>query len=374
MLSCSLDQREGQYQNLKDFTEKVHQDIMDITSVVGWTVESIETDNDNRLVCPYDSSHRIGKDILDQHLEFCQWKQEGYNEFDVPLSESMLPSCSPFSIKLDASLQNKILQEAREKDPTMKVGLGERLVPRTSDRIFSDFTCDERKVLYEYVVSNTVKTDIGHDITDERSLKCQNKDKKLSFLELLVQERNLKRRRAKHRGVHTNKKSHTEILREVINQQMEFYANELTEIQPTCHETKTEDIVKTPSSNRYFDDSTQSASPSFNESPSRYRNLFLQNSQNYRKSSNSRNNHTYEHSNSKDRDKRSRDSTESWKTQKHRKRRRSHSKERNYDKKGEHWRTRHNYDRDNTKSRETEKLVDGTSYLKRSANRRRNDE
>lgn len=38
-----------------------------------------------------------------------------------------------------------------------------------------------------------------------------------------MQERNLKRRRAKHRGVHTNKKSQTEILREVINQQMETY-------------------------------------------------------------------------------------------------------------------------------------------------------
>lgn len=40
---------------------------------------------------------------------------------------------------------------------------------------------------------------------------------------MLVQERNLKRRRAKHKGVHTNKKSHVEVLREVINQQMEIY-------------------------------------------------------------------------------------------------------------------------------------------------------
>lgn len=57
----------------------------------------------------------------------------------------------------------------------------------------------------------------------------EKKDKELSFLELLVQERNLKRRRAKHRGVHTNKKSHVEILREVINQQMEIYTDYMCE-------------------------------------------------------------------------------------------------------------------------------------------------
>lgn len=57
----------------------------------------------------------------------------------------------------------------------------------------------------------------------------EKKDKDLSFLELLVQERNFKRRRAKHRGVHTNKKSHTEILREIINQQMEMYGDYISE-------------------------------------------------------------------------------------------------------------------------------------------------
>jgi len=53
----------------------------------------------------------------------------------------------------------------------------------------------------------------------------QVEDKQLSSLELLIYERNLKRRRVKHKGVHTNKKSHIEVLREVINQQMEVYAD-----------------------------------------------------------------------------------------------------------------------------------------------------
>lgn len=55
-------------------------------------------------------------------------------------------------------------------------------------------------------------------------------DTRTSLLQLLAQERNLKRRRAKHRGVHTNKKSHLEILREVIAQQMEMYQEHLADV------------------------------------------------------------------------------------------------------------------------------------------------
>jgi len=46
------------------------------------------------------------------------------------------------------------------------IGIGERLIPRTSDRLLTDFTSDERKALYDYVISNTAKPDIGQDIAD----------------------------------------------------------------------------------------------------------------------------------------------------------------------------------------------------------------
>lgn len=53
----------------------------------------------------------------------------------------------------------------------------------------------------------------------------------------MLQERNLKRRRAKHRGVHTNKKSQVEILREIINQQMEVYVDYISEQNSSQHTT-----------------------------------------------------------------------------------------------------------------------------------------
>lgn len=48
--------------------------------------------------------------------------------------------------------------------------MGERLVPRTSDRIVIDFTSEERRALYDYVIANTTKPDIGKDIADINNL------------------------------------------------------------------------------------------------------------------------------------------------------------------------------------------------------------
>ncbi|CAD1479542.1 unnamed protein product [Heterotrigona itama] len=351
MLNSAMNERESQCQNLDNFTKKIHQEIVEITSSLNWTMESIKADNDNMLVCPYDSSHQISNKILYRHLECCQWKQEGYNEFDIPLPESYLPLNSYSSIKL---------------------GSDERLIPRTSNRIFTDFTCDERKILYDYVTSNTVKPDIGHDITDIQKLKSHDKEhKKLSFLELLIQERNLKRRRAKHRGVHTNKKSHIEVLREVIQQQMKLYSDYLTE-----RTTDDKTITETQNSNNSPNDVV-------NKFPSKYNDDLTEDPQDRRGNSSSQYNKKYEHYEKSyttyPRDSKQegslRSTTESWKAQKtnvkHKhKRKRSHSKERNHDRKSKHRSTRTHH----KKSRKNEKSFDNDTYSKRSSDRRENHE
>lgn len=203
--------------------------------------------------------------------------------------------------------------------------------------------------------------------------KSQDKDdKKLSFLELLVQERNLKRRRAKHRGVHTNKRSHTEILREVINQQMELYVDYMMETHATSRGTKTTNMLDTPSSNRHIDDATETSSLPFGECSMRRCNLFLEDSQNYRGSWKSRNDQKHERSETsyirgsnghekQEKCWRSATTAESWKIQKVHKPRKSHSRE----KKDEHWSVRKNIKNSSSKSRESEKSYNGhSSYSK----------
>ncbi|CAK9812302.1 U11/U12 small nuclear ribonucleoprotein 48 kDa protein [Anthophora plagiata] len=373
MLNRTINERKDQCQNLSNFTKEINREIVEAASTLDWTIESIETDNDDRLICPYDPSHQMGKKILDQHLESCQWKQEGYDEFDVPLPESSLPFDSYSSIKLDLPLQNAILQEAKRTDSTLKIGLDERLIPRTSDRIFTDFTSDERKVLYQYVVSNTAKTDIGHDIADSCQVKCQGKeDKKLSFLELLIQERNLKRRRAKHRGVHTNKKSHTEILREVIHQQMELYVDYITETRPSSNGTKAAALTEIETTEDNHDD-VQNSAPSVNEFPSkRHRHFCVEDLQDYRESSTSRNEQKYEDfeksnaSRAKDSKQRERSSR---KAQKLHKRKKSRSRERDYDKKSKYGSSRSSYKK-YTKSNESGKALSNSTHSKRNVDRR----
>lgn len=48
--------------------------------------------------------------------------------------------------------------------------MAERLIPRTSDRLIIDLTSDERKALYDYVIANTAKPNIGQDIGDINNL------------------------------------------------------------------------------------------------------------------------------------------------------------------------------------------------------------
>lgn len=204
--------------------------------------------------------------------------------------------------------------------------------------------------------------------------KSQDKEhKKLSFLELLIQERNLKRRRAKHRGVHTNKKSHIEVLREVIQQQMELYSDYVTEARTTNHDEKT--ITEAQNSNN-------SPNNVVNEFPSKYDDDLVEDPQDRRGNCSSQYNKKYEHyeksyatypRDSKQRES-SRSTTESWKVQKtnikHKhKRKRSHSRERDHDRKSKHGSTR-----SHKKSRKSEKSFDNNTYSKRSSNRRESHE
>ena len=179
---------------------------------------------------------------------------------------------------------------------------------------------------------------------------------------MLIQERNLKRRRAKHRGVHTNKKSHIEVLREVIQQQMELYSDYLTETRTTNRDEKT--VTETQNSN----DSPNSV---VNEFPSKYNDDFIEDLQDHRGNSSSQYNKKYEHYEKSytnyPRDSKQRESlrntTESWKAQKtsvkHKhKRKRSHSKERDHNRKSKHGSTRTHH----KKSRKSEKSFDNNTH------------
>lgn len=264
--------------------------------------------------------------------------------------------------------------------------MGERLIPRTSNRIFTDFTCDERKILYDYVVANTIKPDIGHDITDIQKQNSEDKedkeDKKLSFLEVLIQERNLKRRRAKHRGVHTNKKSHTEILREVIHQQMQLYIEYITDTHTNNHTTETVTSTEIQNSDINNHVNMQNSDLLIDEFSEKYHDVFTKDLKDHYGNSISRNDkndryfeksHISHTKNSKETETYSR-TNELHKAQKSYKRKRSHSRERDYDKKNKYVSSRTHYKKNNMKSHKSEKSFDIDGHSKRNIDRRGNRE
>ncbi|KAJ8676506.1 hypothetical protein QAD02_012293 [Eretmocerus hayati] len=216
--------------DLKALIDQSNNVIKNTCDYLGWDLDKIQEKHDRYIFCPFDEGHWMPKESLEKHLQTCEWKALGYTKECVPLTESFLPPNNPSTLKFDTELQQKVLGEAREKCPNSKISVTERFIPQTSDRLFSDFTTDERRAMYDYVVANTVAPDIGEDIADINKPSDTSEDKQSkTMLELLAQERNLKRRRAKYKGVHTNKKSHTEILREIIEQQLEMFKEHLAE-------------------------------------------------------------------------------------------------------------------------------------------------
>ncbi|XP_058809449.1 U11/U12 small nuclear ribonucleoprotein 48 kDa protein-like [Phymastichus coffea] len=194
-----------------------------------WDIKDVEkVAEENYMICPFNKSHVVPEKSMHRHLESCEWSTLGYTKDCKPLPESAIPTDSPFTIKFDIELQFKVLQEAKQKNPQLNIGTDEKLIPKTSDRLTSDFTRDERKAIYEYVVAHTLAPDVGQDIADLNKPE-KKEERSASLLELIAQERNLKRRKTRYRGVHTNKKSHLEIMREVVQQQMEMYKEYLAE-------------------------------------------------------------------------------------------------------------------------------------------------
>lgn len=106
------------------------------------------------------------------------------------------------------------------------MGLDDRPIPKTADRLTSDFTVDERRILYDFVIQKTKAAPTVKVEELDMPFKKEEKERPKTYLERLAAERDAKRRKVSKK-VHTNRKSHVEIMREVIQNQMELYEEHL---------------------------------------------------------------------------------------------------------------------------------------------------
>lgn len=183
----------------------------------------------------------------------------------------------------------------------------------------------------------------------------EQENKELSITELLLLERNLKRRRAKHRGVHTNKKSQVEILKEVINQQMEIYMDYISEQNSSGQITNDKSINVNESNYKTTQNGTEPDIYTSHNSSQNYDNLEDGDDQHYTTKDSLKRKHSRErsHYRSNDRDKPDRYSNEyneTYRRHKHSKHRKSsHSSDRKSHKKSKHRSKRKHKDRHDEK-------------------------
>ncbi|KAG8228700.1 hypothetical protein J437_LFUL008689 [Ladona fulva] len=230
-MSIDISAREQELRELRQFICNARKRIKDITAELQWEPKSLENGKE-MVLCPLDEGHVISKANLEEHLEKCKMRKEGYDPEDVQFPPISADPSSASVLKIDRKLQASILKQAWESKPYMLTGyhgeVDDRQVPWSSDRFMSTFTPDEKSALHSHVIANTVGPGEGKDIPlNDQDLEINYKNKKeekkeKTPLEKLIEERDAKRRK-EGKKVHINRKTHTEIIREVILNQMEVY-------------------------------------------------------------------------------------------------------------------------------------------------------
>ncbi|ESO87722.1 hypothetical protein LOTGIDRAFT_166309 [Lottia gigantea] len=235
-----LNKRRKYLEDLKTFLTEQQEKISLTLEQLGWTPEHFIKPQ-NKVTCPYNPSHILPESSLDKHLETCQWLSKGvprYQLRDVLGEKERLKNTPISTIQLDECKLNGILWNKAVKSG--QVYTGQRKLPVTPEDDSIILTPDERLAVHEYVVSEAQSQGIMMNVEKDEHLtidwqkvikkgvlESETSDK-LTPLEKMQALRDFKRRRQKYRAknVHITRKSYTEIIREVISNQVEMWGAE----------------------------------------------------------------------------------------------------------------------------------------------------
>lgn len=233
-----IERRKRKLTRLKYFinrTEKAVTEVLDRLKLDREQPELLVNDNLPLAKCPYNSNHMIPEKSLQRHSEICKWKQNGYLVEDIKsaLSNTFTYEKKPevVFVPVNEGALNLILEKCANQQGLVyePSDMTQRTMPLTHDRETAEFSREERLAIYEYVVekgkqARKHQTEVKDLAFDWECTSENVNNKKKSKLEMLAEVRDLKRRRQTYRGknVHTGKKSYSEIVKEVIGNQMEL--------------------------------------------------------------------------------------------------------------------------------------------------------
>ncbi|XP_055677873.1 uncharacterized protein LOC129786712 [Lutzomyia longipalpis] len=210
---------------IKDFEEEITQKVNEILKELNWDRETLMKNYAKKQEC----EKKLKKNDPEEHVQYSEDYQEFYR--------GRIPS-----LIIDKDLQVKIIEDAKKANPGMSLmfpveDLGARNLPKSPDDVLFNYTREEKLALYEYAAGNMkIKPE------DEKSymLKMpeESSSKSMTFADVVDMERQLKRRRMKHRTTKEPPLSYNETIRKLINTQTEAWESYLKQSQEAISEPK----------------------------------------------------------------------------------------------------------------------------------------
>nr|XP_004666210.1 U11/U12 small nuclear ribonucleoprotein 48 kDa protein [Jaculus jaculus] len=279
---------------LGEFVESCCRTLEEVTASLGWSLDQLDPGpeaaaEDEIVICPYDSHHHMPKSSLAKHMESCRLRKLGCTaeeENEMCNPEFFYENVKVPSITLDKDLQFQIIQQARTAAGKDGDCYNQRMyssvpveVPLNHKQCVCDLTQADRLALYDFVIEETKKRRSGSQVIENDSdlfvdlaakvNKDNSRKSPKSYLEILAEVRDYKRRRQSYRAknVHITKKSYTEVIRDVIKVHME----ELSEHWQDERDRAEDDAGKNEERRSVSVDSRQSGGSHLDAQSSRHR-------------------------------------------------------------------------------------------------------
>ncbi|XP_047020835.1 uncharacterized protein DDB_G0283697-like [Helicoverpa zea] len=213
--------RRNELLKLKSYTEEIDNELTLILQTLQWDRNHL-LQNPLMVMCRYDSNHKVPPDRAAEHEKECFLRKNGYSKDDQLLPDPFDSELNTL-VKLGKDNIQKIIADASKSDSTFRRGVGcHGAEPMSLECLQVSYSADERRAIHDTVVSAVPSC---HDLTD-LILPTTGEDKKgkviLSRNEILLELRNMRRRRAKYR-VAAKSRNYSDVLREVIKTQMEHF-------------------------------------------------------------------------------------------------------------------------------------------------------
>lgn len=229
-----LEDRDSTVNELEEYLKECQNEVTHILEYVGWTPEHF-IKQDDIVSCSFDSSHRMPRKDLTKHEEKCELLFVGYRKEDLADVIGYTQDSTSSSVHIDKETMNRVLRDHHVQNHS--IFFAQDKVPLTPNEVTVQLTPAERAAILDYVVEKAknerrlnshesdqfLSTDLQEMVKQKDAL---DRNKPKSYMEYLAQQRDYKRRRQSYRAknVHITRKSYTEIIREVIENQTEYVA------------------------------------------------------------------------------------------------------------------------------------------------------